>query len=204
MEFSVGRNAAMEFSNTQQFWDEVWKNPEFQPFWWVDGPQVLIRSTIENGWLATGCSVLEIGCGTGQGAGWLANVGFDVTAIDFSEEAICRARRDFPGVNFRVADVTVPNSIDGRFDAIVDSVCLHALQPHHRANYLQNLISWSHSGSRVMILMPCQDVPPLTRLASVRQFFNKSFLYISHEARAGCLPLSPEIVMMVVRMERLS
>jgi len=39
------------------------------------------------------CRVLELGCGTGSNAIWLAQQGFDVTALDISEVALERARQ---------------------------------------------------------------------------------------------------------------
>ena len=39
------------------------------------------------------CKTLEIGCGTGDNALWLADRGFDVIAIDFANEAIENARK---------------------------------------------------------------------------------------------------------------
>src|SRR5690242_10320902 len=58
------------------------------------------------------CRAVELGCGTGASAVWLAQQGFDVTAIDLSGLAIEQARRraDEAGVrvNFLVADVLHP------------------------------------------------------------------------------------------------
>ena len=39
------------------------------------------------------CRALELGCGTGASAVWLAQQGFDVTALDLSPLAIERARQ---------------------------------------------------------------------------------------------------------------
>ena len=38
------------------------------------------------------CRVLELGCGTGTNAIFLARAGFSVTAVDLSEEALRQAR----------------------------------------------------------------------------------------------------------------
>src|SRR5437868_13790754 len=39
------------------------------------------------------CRVVELGCGTGINAIWLAQQGFDVTALDFSPLAIAKAQK---------------------------------------------------------------------------------------------------------------
>jgi len=59
------------------------------------------------------CRALELGCGTGASAVWLAQQGFDVTAFDLSPLAIDRARQraNEAGVRviFLVADVLKPS-----------------------------------------------------------------------------------------------
>src|SRR5262249_51359976 len=58
------------------------------------------------------CRALELGCGSGTNAVWLAQQGFDVTAIDLSPLAVERARRRAEAagarVRFLVADVLRP------------------------------------------------------------------------------------------------
>lgn len=56
------------------------------------------------------CRVLELGCGTGTNAIFLARAGFSVTAVDLSEEALrqARSKAEAAGVDieFIQADVT--------------------------------------------------------------------------------------------------
>ena len=58
------------------------------------------------------CRAVELGCGTGTNAVWLARQGFDVTAIDLSTRAVERARRRAEAagvaVRFLTADVLHP------------------------------------------------------------------------------------------------
>ena len=69
--------------------------------------------------------VLELGCGTGNDAARLAEAGFDVVALDGSEEAIATARRH-RRVEFLVADMTEPLPFaDASFDAVMANVSLH-------------------------------------------------------------------------------
>src|SRR6185369_14836577 len=67
------------------------------------------------------CRALEIGCGTGANAVWLAQQGFTVTALDLSPLAIERARHraknDGADVNFLIADaLQPPATLAGPFD----------------------------------------------------------------------------------------
>lgn len=75
------------------------------------------------------CRTLEIGCGTGTNAVWLAGQGFDVTAIDLSPTAIdaAKARAGELGLDcsFSVGDIMTA-SIDGApFELVFDRGCFH-------------------------------------------------------------------------------
>jgi cyclopropane fatty-acyl-phospholipid synthase-like methyltransferase len=182
------------------FWEESWRNPAFKPFWLVDGPHQLIREAIEEHWLAPHCSVLEIGCGIGQGTNWLARQGFAVLGLDFSFEAISRARKAFPDVPFAVLDVAVVQTLGRTFDAIIDSGCFHVLTPHQQTSYLANVARWSNTATKFLLLVPGRGVSPEARFHRIKQQFNSQFVIDSYQAKAGCLSQDSAIVMMTVRM----
>ena len=75
--------------------------------------------------------VLELGTGTGPGAIYLAECGFDVHAIDVIPEAIAEARRIASErgleVRFEVLDVTRIPHHGPAYDLIVDSYCLQGI-----------------------------------------------------------------------------
>ena len=75
--------------------------------------------------------VLELGTGTGPGAIYLAERGFDVHAIDLIPEAIVEARRVASKrglkVRFEVMDVTRIPRHGPAYDLIVDSYCLQGI-----------------------------------------------------------------------------
>ena len=50
-------------------------------------------------------SILDVGCGTGRHAAFLADAGFDVVGIDTSEEMLAVARERAPEVQFECADL---------------------------------------------------------------------------------------------------
>jgi len=148
-----------------EVWDQRWRNPSFSPIWWVDGPHDLIRTTVESGWLSPGCSVLEIGCGAGQGAAWLARQGFAVTGIDISAAAINQAQSTFrgqSGLTFCVLDATARNTLDRAFDAIIDSGCWQGVPDKPR--YLESVLAWSRPQTKFIILVQCIKQTPADRL----------------------------------------
>jgi|GEM_PF-4856403 len=63
------------------------------------------------------CAALEIGCGTGTNAIWFAQQGFDVTAVDVSEEAIRQAEQKAAIADVRcrfIAACAMTMEIEGR------------------------------------------------------------------------------------------
>ena len=96
-------------------WDKRYQEKKLV---WSAGPNQFLVNEV------TGLSpgrALDVACGEGRNALWLAERGWDVTAFDFSPVAIekARARSAEVGANidWRVADATA--DIDGTYDLIL-------------------------------------------------------------------------------------
>lgn len=77
-----------------------------------------------------GSKALDVGCGLGDNAAFLASNGFDVTAIDLSPSAIDWATRRFEGtgIHFRQMDLfALPSDLVGQFDLVHETYTLQAL-----------------------------------------------------------------------------
>lgn len=78
-----------------------------------------------------GLTALDLGCGTGRHALWLAQSGASVTAVDFSEGMLAQARRK-PGaatVRFLTHDLHQPLPFQGgAFDLVVSGLVLEHLR----------------------------------------------------------------------------
>lgn len=90
----------------------------------------------------SGARVLDLGCGPGRNAVWLAQHGYRVDALDLSSTALVwgreRAAAAGVGVDFHQADVFAWSSPEP-YDLVVDSGCFHHLPPHRRISYRQLL-----------------------------------------------------------------
>src|SRR5262249_49080963 len=126
----------------RQRWERRWRSPDFRPLWLGDTPRPFVISGFEQGWLAPPMGVLVIGCGLGTSAGWLAQRGLQVTAVDISEHIIeqaCKTYGNQPGLEFRCADVSASTDILTVFDVILDTGCLQHIPKCLRDGYCRNL-----------------------------------------------------------------
>jgi ubiquinone/menaquinone biosynthesis C-methylase UbiE len=76
-------------------------------------------------------SCLEIGCGTGKNTGWLIKKAKRVTAVDFSEEMLSKAKSKISAdhVKFIQADITQPWTFrTQRYDLVTFSLVLEHIE----------------------------------------------------------------------------
>ncbi|MEV6973902.1 methyltransferase domain-containing protein [Kitasatospora sp. NPDC093806] len=78
---------------------------------------------------AGGGVVADLGCGPGHVAGWLAERGATAVGVDLSPAMVAVARRDHPGVEFRVGDLLGLPAADGEFAAAVALYSVIHLEP---------------------------------------------------------------------------
>jgi SAM-dependent methyltransferase len=102
---------------------------------------------------------VDLGCGTGSQARYLAAHGWAVTAVDFVESAIARARRADTAdrVTWRVADVTDISTVDpdgnlaGTVDLILDNGCLHGIATDQRAGWAHTIDTLAAPGATLLV-----------------------------------------------------
>ncbi|HEX2219517.1 MAG TPA: methyltransferase domain-containing protein [Gemmatimonadales bacterium] len=137
------------------FFDTVYRET---PPWDVGGAQPALASLVTE--LPPAAPVLDVGCGSGDLAIWLARRGLPVLGVDFVEAAIAQARAKTrvlpPGVadllDFRVGDALRPSSLRREFGAVVDSGFLHLFDPDDRDRFAVELAATLRPGGRYYLL----------------------------------------------------
>ncbi|HEY69461.1 MAG TPA: class I SAM-dependent methyltransferase [Anaerolineae bacterium] len=98
---------------------------------------------------------LDIGCGTGTNALTLAEHGWQVTGIDFSRQAISRARRKARKreleTEFIQGQVTTLEKLTGPYDLCLDIGCYHSLPPTAHERYFQRLAELLRAGGTYLL-----------------------------------------------------
>jgi methyl halide transferase len=134
-------------------WDADYRHDR-PPLWDAGRPSHELRRVVEDGTIRTGRAV-ELGCGSGTDAIYLASKGFDVTAIDIAPSALRqaqeKARKAGVQVRWLLADVLAPPQLDP-FDFIYDRGCYHEVRNQNLAAYLETVRRYSHPGTRFVLL----------------------------------------------------
>ena len=111
--------------------------------WHREQPVDVLVDTVHG--LATGARVLDVGCGAGVFAVWMATQGLRVTAIDLFPEAIDMASglASQAGVDLSlVCGDLFGFEPDAPFDLVFDSGCLHSLVRGDPKRYKTQLLHW--------------------------------------------------------------
>ena len=105
-------------------------------------------------------SILEINCGTGEDAIWLAQQHFEVTATDISEKMIEIAKRksNLENLNFKKTNITTIAAAfqNQKFDFLFSNFGgLNCLSATELASFFKNAFEILHeNGQMVLVIMP--------------------------------------------------
>src|SRR3990172_1688312 len=134
-------------------WDETYRKG--QTPWYSGRPCSELVRLLEDE-IISPCKALDLGCGTGTNAIYLAEMGFDVTGVDISQVAIEMAREkvDAAGLSVLFMLVKLPNRfLPGKvYDFVFDRGCFHALKNDERSQYADMLKEFTKVGSLFLLL----------------------------------------------------
>ncbi len=149
-------------------WADLKVNPSFEEW--------LVRKKLQG----DGKRALKVGCGLGDDAERLAELGFKVTAFDISPAAIGWCKKRFPEskVQYLIHDLfTPPLDWIGAFDFVLESYTLQVLLPNLRGRAIQRISDFVAPGGTLLVIArgrkpeePVGEMPwPLVR-TELKQF----------------------------------
>ena len=111
------------------------------------------------------CKALDVGCGTGDNAIWLAQQGFEISGCDISptaiEEARKRAKEAGAECSLRVLDFLGEEVPGGPFGFVFDRGCLHSFDAiGQRKEFARRVHSYLEDGGLWLSLSGSADGPP--------------------------------------------
>jgi cyclopropane fatty-acyl-phospholipid synthase-like methyltransferase len=109
-------------------------------------------------------SVLDVGCGTGEIALYLASRGHEVWGIDFVATAIDRAKAKAVerslDAHFQVGDALALDHLGRTFDTVVDSGLFHTFSDDERPTFLKGVRAVLRPGGLYHVLCFSDREPP--------------------------------------------
>lgn len=127
-------------------WDDRYRGTDHL---WSVGPNSFLADRFAGSEPGRG---LDLACGEGRNAVWLAEQGWDMVAVDFSEVAIGRGRDRYPDVDWIVSDVLTwePEPSDEPFDLIV--VAYLQIEAEPLAELITRSIDWLAAGGEMFLI----------------------------------------------------
>lgn len=126
------------------WWDGFYADRARPVPFFVDKPDENLAGYLDRGLVAAGGRALDLGCGPGRNAVYLASRGFEVDAVDLSPAAVAwaedraRAAGVAARIRFHRGNAFTLDALgeSGPYDLVCDSGCFHHLPPHRRISYL--------------------------------------------------------------------
>ena len=122
--------------NSSRKWDENYE--QGTAGWDLGRPTPVFQRLLASGQLAPG-RMIVLGAGRGHDAREFARHGFQVTAVDFSSQAVSEMHRlaaaEAPVEILQHDIFTMPETLNHSFDYVLEYTCFCAIDPNRRAEY---------------------------------------------------------------------
>jgi ubiquinone/menaquinone biosynthesis C-methylase UbiE len=136
-------------------WDQIYRKYPLEELGWELGkPRPILVEFVEKELIRKG-KALDICCGAGTNAVYLAKKGFEVIGIDISPTAVKFAKRKAEQAKVKI-EVRVQNFLnlpfaDQEFDFVFDMGCFHHVKPEDRLKFIKGVHRVLKSGGDYML-----------------------------------------------------
>ena len=154
--------------------------------WNSETPPDALVQLVQNGNVRP-CRTIDLGCGAGNYAIYLAGLGFDVTGVDSSPTAIRiageHAQERGARCRFIVADLLGDlHEVSGTFDFAYDWEFLHHIFPEDRETYIRNVHKITNPGATYFSVCFSENDPQFGGSGKYRKTRIGTTLYFSSES----------------------
>ncbi len=155
--------------------------------WNIENPPAALVDLVERGDILP-CKAVDLGCGAGNYAIWLAGRGFEVTGFDVSPTAITiatkKAAQKGVGCRFVIADLLGDlQEIRGEtFGFAYDWELLHHIFPEDRERYIRNVSTLLEPGGKYFSVCFSEKDPQFGGSGRFRETQIGTTLYFSSES----------------------
>ncbi len=169
-----------------EFWDNKYLNKEDK--WDLKTPNPVFKFLLEENKFLKPCKILILGSGKGYDAILAAKKGYDVTAIDFSVEAIDESKKVAESENVKIEFLQkdifeIENEYFESFDAVYEYVTFCAVAPNKKENMLEAVSKLlKQNGILVTVVFPVDGRaggPPFN--IDIIEFYKSASKYFSLE-----------------------
>ncbi len=166
--------------------DKIYRNMHHKEIPWnIEEPPKALVELVESEKVKS-CKTIDLGCGAGNYAIYLASIGFDVTGVDISPMAVKIAKENAKkrGVkcDFFVANVLGDlDEVKEIFDFAYDWELLHHIFPEKRKKYIENVYGILNPRGKYLSICFSEKDPQFGGAGKVRETRLGTILYFSSE-----------------------
>jgi SAM-dependent methyltransferase len=172
--------------NIKQQMDHIYAKLSTEEIPWnLERPPDLLLEIVESGRILP-CRAIDLGCGAGNYAVWLATKGFQMTGVDISVKALelaeQLAREKGVSCRFVAADLVEKDfALETSFDFAYDWELLHHIFPENRERYIANVHRILVKGARYFSFCFSENDPAFGGKGKYRKTPLGTTLYFSSE-----------------------
>ena len=165
-----------------EYWDLAYRNRDFE-HWELNYPSPELAALVAARTLKKTAKILDVGCGGGLDAIFLAQCGFNVIGVDISSAALRiaekRAQEAYVEVDWRLGNVLDLPVEDETIDLVTDRGLFHVIEDEDRPKYSSELHRVLKLHGRVLIRGASKESAqdrfnPVTE-ESIEKYFSSKF-----------------------------